>query len=299
MNVRKRIARTAREIVADKERKPPGKVITVFRKGDTPVLDMLDSIPREISAFRAGEYVHVSDLIGKCVRQIALSDRHSIPMPPQLLSASMGLTFAQGTAIHDYVKSLLQRKYLSSMYGRWSCACGHTTTVSPSYHKEVVGQSCGRCGGALSKYEEMELREPTLRIKGSPDVVISLDGRGTLHAIEIKSMASEQWKALVRPVPDHVTQVVLYWYLLRELGYRVSAHVSILYATKGFLFKGSPFKEFILDAESSLKHIEDYKEDAAALVAYAKTGELPPRIKCGTYKCPEAKKCHVALECFS
>lgn len=302
MATRKRIVRTARELKAEaKQGKPgkPGAVVAVYERTDTPVMDMLGSIPSKPSRFRAGDYLHVSDLINKCIRQIALSHRHSLPMPAESIHASMGLTFAQGDAIHDYIKQLMLSKYRKDMFGYWQCKCGDTRSSTPSYYSDVADLTCNTCSGKLDSYEELVLEDPKLKIRGSPDIVLRVNKDGVLYPIELKSIAHDQWKELTRAKPDHVIQVIFYWYLLRELGYKVSSVVSIVYATKGFVFKGSPFKEFVLSAEASLKYIADYIEDAQSLVKYYKTGELPPRIKCSTHKCPNAKQCHVALECFS
>lgn len=299
MVTRRRIVRSARELKTEVKVKKPGAVIPIYERTDTPVMDMLGSIPAKPSGFRAGEHIHVSDLINRCVRQIALSDKHSLPMPAQTITASMGLTFAQGDAIHDYIKSMMLTKYRKDMFGYWQCKCGGTKTTEPSYYASVSKETCDTCGGGLTEYEELVLEHPKLKIRGSPDIVIRVSKDGVLYPIELKSIAHDQWKDLTRAKPDHVVQVIFYWYLLRELGYPVSSVVSVVYATKGFVFKGSPFKEFVLDAEKSLKYLADYLEDAEALVNYYKTGKLPMRVKCSTHNCPDAKKCHVALECFA
>jgi hypothetical protein len=299
MVTRRRIVRSARELKANSKPKRPGAVIPIYERTDTPVMDMLSSIPAQQSKFRKGDFLHVSDLINKCVRQIALSHQHSLQMPAQTITASMGLTFKQGDAIHDYIKSMMLTKFRKDMYGFWHCRCGDTRTSEPSFHAEVKGQYCELCGTGLDEYDELVLEDPKLKIRGSPDIVMRVSKDGVLYPIELKSISHEQWKDLARAKPDHIVQVVFYWYLLRELGYKVSSVVSVVYATKGFVFKGSPFKEFVIDAEKSLKYIDDYIEDAQALVRFYKTGELPPRVKCSTHKCPDAKQCHVALECFA
>jgi hypothetical protein len=298
MTTRKRIVRSARDAKDATKPATKGQVVTIYRAEDTPVMDMLSSIPSRPSKFRDGEHIHVSDLINKCVRQIALSKELDLPMPAQIITASMGLTFAQGEAIHDYIKSMMLSKYRKDMYGMWSCKCGETKTDQPSYYAKVVDSVCESCGGPLDRYEELVLEHPRWRVRGSPDIVMRVSSKGVLYPIEIKSIAHDQWKVLTRAKPEHVIQVVFYWYLLKELGYPVSSVVSVVYATKGFVFSGTPFKEFVLDAEASLKYIDDYIEDAKALARYYKTGELPPRWKCASNSCPDAKKCHVVMECF-
>lgn len=290
MSIRKRIVRGAAKTSR-------GSIVRLFTKDDLPVSEMLQAARPPASPFRRGEYLHVSDLVGKCIRKIALAEHSGHAMPAESISHSMGLTFAQGTAIHDYIKDAFIRAHRSKLYGRWACRCGATCTEHATLYRAVKGDTCETCGGPLDLYEEAILRSASLGVRGAPDVVLHLEG-GALHIVEIKSKAHEQWKELVRPDPDHVIQVLLYWYIARELGWNLSAQVSILYATKGFMFSGSPFREFVLDAEASLPLLADYIEDAQALVAFKNTGALPRRVRCANIKCSDAKKCHVAMECF-
>lgn len=274
-----------------------GRIVDLFDHEDTPAMDMLRKAPHPPQDFRGGEYIHVSDLINKCVRKIALSEEAGLPMPVRSLSHSSGLTFAQGDAIHDYVKQRFAERYADSLYGRWSCLCGKTVSED-CVRTETEGETCESCGTDLYRYQELVLRHPALKIVGSPDVTLYMRRKACLHPVEIKSINHEEWKTLPRAKPDHVLQVLFYWFLLRELGYSVSDTVSVLYVTKGFVFKGLPYREFVIDAQENLHLIDDYREDAKNLVQYRSKGILPPRSLCSNQHSTEAKACHVVGECF-
>lgn len=274
-----------------------GRTVDVFDKEDSPVMDLLKKTSSTMRPFRTGDYVHVSDLVGRCVRQVALADKLNRPMPLDRLSHSMGLTFAQGDAIHDYVKSRVADASADSLYGRWSCQCGAVVTEE-GLLSEVPKDKCGTCNKVPFRYEEVVIRSEEYGIVGSPDIALHLRRKACLHLVEIKSIAHEQWKELTRPKPDHLVQNLLYWRLMKDKGYSMSRMISFVYATKGFVFKGSPFKEYVVDAEASMSYITDYLEDARNLKQYREGGDLPPRVLCASEGCAMAKKCHVAGECF-
>jgi len=286
-----------RRRVASADTLHDGGIVEVFEGDDTPVIDMLRRAPHPPDAFRKGEYIHVSDLIGKCLRSIALSREHELPMPARGVSHSMGLTFAQGTAIHDYVKGRFVERHKDSLYGKWACLCGKTITKECTGDK-IPEDKCGHCGTAPYRYEEVVIQNDTLMLRGSPDISMYMRKQKCLHPVEIKSMAHDEWKSIVRPKPDHLIQVLCYWYLMREAGYKMSTTVSVLYVTKGFVFKGTPYKEFLVDAQASLHYLDDYLDDAKALVAHTEGGVLPARVACAAINSPQAKKCHVVKECF-
>ena len=290
---------TKSRVVRRKKADPEGdSPVVVYGQDDTPVIDLLLSAKRKRDKFRRGEYLHVSDVVGKCVRKIALSEAHGMPMPTEPITHSMAMTFAQGSALHDYVKSALVRHPDMPLWGSWTCKCGASLEERRS-HAEVADLHCEDCGGPLDQYVEIDIKDTELLVSGSPDVILKEPTKSCYHILEIKSMSHEEWKGLVRAKPDHIVQVVMYWYLMRRAGFRTTSTVSVLYVTKGFVFKGQPFKEFVIDCDTALRHIDDYIEDAKAFARFRETGELPVRTKCATINCPEAKKCHVAMECFS
>jgi len=259
-------------------------------------LSLLKTVPRNTNTFRVGSYLHVSDLLGKCVRKMAISYVYDVAMPSQPIQESLALTFAQGTAIHDHIKSRMFSGHAGKMFGSWSCKCGDLHTKPSLYHK-VQNKRCSICGGAPINYNELELRDTELMLVGSPDITLYLDEYRAYYPIEIKSINHEEWKELARPKPDHVLQVLFYWYLLKKLGYPVTTQVSILYVTKGFIFK-SPYKEFIVFPESNISRLDEYLEEARALRDARNNVGIPIRSVCATPDTKTAKECHVCNICF-
>ena len=294
MNVRHRIAGRVKRT----PRKAEGEVVYAIDCEDTPVLDLLTWKSAGVSHFREGNHLHVSDLIGKCVRRIALSEEEGAPMPSQAITHSMGLTFAQGNAIHDYVRAVFIRQHSKVIFGSWRCVCGSLVHKGKTL-SEVGNAVCDKCGTAPTTYEELVLEDEGLRLRGSPDVLLRIGRKNTcLHPVEIKSISAKEWETLSRPKPDHVVQVLFYWRLLRKAGYAVSATASILYCTKGFMFRGSPFKEFVISAADSMHLLDDYIADAKAFALYKAEGVIPRRVVCSSLNCTDAKNCHVAMACF-
>lgn len=275
-----------------------GPIISI-RNGDELSLQLLRNCPREVSGFRHGP-LHVSDLLSKCLRKIALSAQLHKPMPAQQLADSMGLTFAQGVAIHDYVKKKFLQGHPDKLYGSWSCLCGATVT-QPMLYSKVTKVECDSCGGVTNRYVELDVLDTELDLIGSPDVVLYLADYEVYYPIEIKSITYDDWKEMVRPKPEHVLQVLFYWYLMRRAGYAVPDQVSIVYVSKGYVFK-SPYKEFTIPTPSEdvvLERIGDYVDEARRLKAYKETGAVPPRTMCPSMSCKEAKECHVNVICFA
>lgn len=291
--VRRRVRREVAKLGGE------GSVVTMD-VGEDFCIELLRKAPRPPQHFRKGEYLHVSDLLGKCVRKIALSEKLRRPMPDKPVSDSMALTFAQGTAIHDYIKVKLASGYVDQMYGRWGCTCGSTITC-PKTRAKVGSAVCDSCGTGLTNYHELELPDDELGVIGSPDVVLYIPEYEAYYPIEVKSITHDQWKELVRAKPDHVLQVLFYWLLMHRAGYRVPDQVSILYVTKATVFKGHPYKEFQIptrSAEEVEDRLREYLDDALALKAYKEGGKLPPRSICTNESCAEAKGCHVSIACF-
>lgn len=186
------------------------------------------------------------------------------------------------------------------MWGRWKCKCGLTTSSIPSLFREIPeDRVCTFCQEPLSIYEEVPMPDTELGIVGTPDLIIYRPAHKALHLSELKSISHEQWKELSRPKPDHVLQVMFYWHLMQRRKYRVTSHPSVLYATRGWMFTGDPFKEFPVDAAKEMPRLEPYLLDAAALQASRAGGPLPPRVTCADRMSPDAKKCEVCDACFS
>lgn len=303
MTVRKRVLGRSAQAPVSRVLRTRRNIAPVDSSGDIVrvteediALTLLKTSPVTLNHFRGGEFLHVSDLLGKCMRKIALSEVHDISMPAPYVHESMALTFAQGVALHDHVKGRIFAGHGDDMYGSWSCRCGALHTDTAAY-RNVKTKKCKVCGGTPTNYHELELRDPELKVIGSPDITIYLPKYGIYYPIEIKSINHEDWKELARPKPDHVLQVLFYWYLLRKLGYPVPSQVSILYVTKGFLFK-TPYKEFVVNAEDNISRLDEYLEEARMLAEARKNGTIPVRSFCSSKDCKPAKDCHVVNLCF-
>src|SRR5471030_2318835 len=110
-------------------RESPNQIVRC--PADEDVLkDILSKAPREPCHRRPGNHLHVSDLLSKCVRKIALCDRFGTPVRPQRLTPADVLVFAQGEAIHDAVKDMAGKGSPANIWGKWSCNCGYL------YHEE-------------------------------------------------------------------------------------------------------------------------------------------------------------------
>jgi hypothetical protein len=120
---------------------------------------------------------------------------------------------------------------------------------------------------------------------------------------EVKSITnnSNQFSDLRRPLPDHKTQILLYWWMAREQGIPLWDSVSVIYANKNYTM-GSPYKEYILTPTSLLDSIEGYLEEARELKQFRASKErehIPSRTLCATVSSPRAKQCQFCNICFN
>lgn len=285
--VAKRRGRGTKKPTKQRKRSPRrmdmGDVLTPLLRGPIP------------ERFRDGENFHVSDIIHKCTRKLAIHRRFKLPHAQEAIFDGRGLTFTIGDAVHDYIRNKIRIAAPSAIYGGWSCKCGETT-VDGTY-AEVKDIVCNNCNLPLTEYQEVELAVPHLMVEGHVDLTF-LDDDAFLFT-ELKSIAAKSWAELERPIPDHIVQIVTYWELARILDYPVHDKVSILYANKEFSFK-SPYKEYVLQPSEHLGRIDGHFEDLQMLVE-AVTDErapLPYRI-CANPEAPDAKKCEVCNVCFN
>lgn len=275
--------------------KPAKQVIKFIGSGgdDEPFTDMLRAMRPATQRFREGNNIHVSDLISKCIRKIALMNRLGLNHPLEVIQDGRGVTFAIGDAIHDYVKARMRDGHPDKVWAKWACKCGksHHTGV----YQEIKGKLCPGCGGQINNHHEVSLVDTDFNLVGNPDLEFLLPEYDAFLISEIKSMSAEKWKELARPVPDHVVQVTFYWYLKKKLGFRVMDRVSIIYVNKEFSFK-SPYKEFCF--KPSMDLLQPYLDDLDLLKAALDGGELPPRVMCRKMDSPDAKQCPVCATCF-
>lgn len=262
---------------------------------DTPdfVIDLLKAPPKR-NFFREGKYLHVSDLIYKCMRMVALSYRTDTKLVGDPLFDSTLTTFAQGDGIHDFVKSKARDVNPSAVYGVWSCVCEHTK-VTGTYAEAKQADACVKCEKPLNQYEELTVYNDDAMLVGNIDLTFLIEGY--LYICEIKSIKHEEWNTLERALPIHILQVLFYFWLARESGYSIHSQVSILYVTKNYV-RGSPYKEIVLNAGDMLHRLDDYIEDAKALKASRSGGDLPIRT-CPKIDAPTAKRCELASLCFN
>lgn len=266
--------------------------------GDEFVSDLLKTAKPNIRQFRHGKYTHVSDVIHRCVRQIALSRRLGIKHQPSRLFDGHALTYAQGDAIHDFIKKRFVEGHPDKVWARWACACGQTVTQPMLYARLNPAFACPNCKQVPNRYVEYAIEDDEHEVVGSPDLLLYLQQIAAFYLTEIKSMAKDQWDALVRPVPDHVIQGLFYWSLMHRKNYSMVDQFSIVYVKKEFSFKW-PYKEFIVRPQEEMDHLKPFVRDLELLVA-AKDPKapLPPRVVCSSPQAPEAKNCGVCVTCF-
>lgn len=273
-------------------------VIHEIEAADQFAIDLLKAGKPPFDSFREGKYTHVSDIISKCSRKIALIRRMGVKHTPRQLLDGHAITFAQGNAIHDFVKRRFIEGHPDKVWARWECRCGATMTEPMTYAEITADMACHICGHEPRTYHEVSFADETLEVVGSPDVILYMKQHPAYYPIEVKSMVAGQWDELQRPVPDHVIQALFYWKLMRDRKYPLASQLSILYVKKEYTWK-LPYKEFIIYPERELKKLKLFLEDLKVLAeARDPKKPLPPRVTCGTIDAPEAKQCPVCVTCF-
>jgi len=296
---RKAVGRSVDKVLRRRTRKAPklgAEVKPQIRAMTDPsmVVDMLKSSPGTMH-FREGEYLHVSDLVGKCMRKIALSIRTGVSMPSEPLFDSLGITFAQGNAIHEYVRdraAIVSSEYL---YGNWHCLC-KTEQFMGTHRESRKKPKCEKCGTGLDTYDELVVKNEDVKVTGAVDMPFLINDY--FYLSEIKSISKGQWDVLNRAKPDHVIQVLMYWWLMKEAGYKLYDQISVLYAVKEYVFK-NPYKEFVITPSEHIHRLEDYLQEARELKVSREGGDLPKRTSCPKENCPTAKKCNLSTVCFT
>lgn len=267
---------------------------TPYKTLDTESL-ITDILQRKtnVQHFRESEYIHVSDLIYTCARKIAFSKIVDIPNTPEVLPHGKAITFKIGESIHDYIVENVSS--VGDVLARWRCVCGETEQIGTK--SEVADIVCKTCNNGLDVYREIQLKDDEYKILGSVDLIVKIGDH--FHISELKSMAAARFSELERPLPEHILQVMLYWWLATRNEMPVTSKPSILYVTKDFTYK-NPFKEFTVDPADHLSRLEPLLEDAKRIVqAVSGSDTLPERVTCPTIKCPAAKQCPFSVRCFN
>lgn len=266
------------------------------------VSDILRQVPRLRRPNRNDGYTHVSDLIGKgkCMRQIAIARKYGTPLRPKRLGVFDRITFAIGDAVHDTMKMIATEGGPSAVWGNWKCSCGHLYHTDPCVHAEIDPEDvCELCGTPCNVYQEVPMFNEEYQIVGNPDLMLFLDDVGAFHIVELKSMKHEDFLDLSRPLPEHILQVVFYWFLVAMTGRKVTDRVSIVYITKGYQFKGEAHKEFMIDPRRELHRLEPYLADALRAKMSREHEVYPERKVCSGEYTTQAKKCEVCSLCFT
>ncbi len=112
-----------------------------------------------------------------------------------------------GTGVHTRWQEYLSNIPDVQLLGRWQCRrCLDRTdrdkeVLKPNYY-------CVNCNSYDWEYAEFRLEEPELRLVGRRDGKIIISGKKYL--LEIKSMRTEMFRNLTRPMDPHIRQIGLY-----------------------------------------------------------------------------------------
>jgi hypothetical protein len=266
---------------------------------DGPFSDLMRANRTVMRRPRGDDFLHVSDLLYKCLRRQAIVHVHRMPVRGTSMQLTEELTYAQGDAIHDVLKVRATLAAPDSMWGCWRCSCKALRIDEPCLRSQVPEEACQNCGEVPGIYVEVPMFNEELHLVGTPDVLLWKQAVQAFQITELKSMAHDRWKDLVRAEPDHVLQALFYWYLMRELGYQLTDTVSIFYATKSMVFRGACYKEFVIRPDTMLQRLDPYIEEARALKEALAGGAVPARIRCASPEATDAKACDVCQICFA
>ena len=250
----------------------------------------------EQNEFRKGEYLHVSDLLYKCIRKVALSEKLGEDIHAETIWPGRALTFQFGHTVEDYVRDLAKRNAPHQLYGNWLCPCERLYLEDRTWH-QVKNKNCKTCGHPPIKYKEKVVTNDEYMVTGSVDVPLLIEDYFYLN--ECKSMAGKSWQELKRPKPEHLLQVLMYWWLFKKAGFRLWDRVSVLYVNKEYMWSGLPFKEYWFQPSMIEDRLDDLLAEAKQFADFRKEGkELPPRAMCDDKDSPDAKHCQFRHVCF-
>lgn len=274
--------------------KPRAKIVTMSDEQDVIVPMLGGRYPQD--QFRHGEYLHVSDLLYKCIRKIGISDYMNEAIHAETVWPGRALTFRFGHTVQDYLTELLKENEPGKLFGDWTCACGHTHVEQKTWRQIKSTYECEKCGKIPDKYGEVIIRDDELKVVGSIDLTLLMDE--FFYLTEVKSIAAKGWQELNRPKPEHLLQVLFYWHLYKRAGWPLWDRVSVIYVNKEFMFSGVPYKEFWFQPSIIEDRLDDLLSEARELVEYRASGLLPKRTMCQDKDSPDAKKCQFRDICF-
>lgn len=278
----------------------PQEPVDVTERHDRPMGDVLDVVRTITRPARSDDYLHVSALIHDCMRSYALREARGGTVEAQALRLAEQLTYRQGEAMAEIIVKAVTGTTPASIWGNWRCRCHATETTTPCTKAESTALSpCTHCGQPLDEYREVSMFNEEYEIVGNPDILLFLEDANAFQGVELKSITPNEFPELARPKPDHVIQSLFYWWLMRQLNYRLTTTWSIVYLNKGHSFRGNPYKEFVVDMPSQVARLDMFLEEALALKQFREGGDLPPRVRCNTPNDAMAKKCNECQACFS
>ena len=264
----------------------------------TSVVSMMDSSPTEVRDYRS-EYTHVSSIVNpNCMRKLLLGSRDNMPVYRPWMKSSDKILWAMGRACEAHIRSqFITARAKKGIYGVWSCVCGVTSRTG--YYSSCV---CDKCGKDADVYGEYRVENHEVMLSGQIDLLVQLANE-RLVVVETKSMNKDEFDKLEAPVPAHILQALAYRRLLIETGFNMADEVCIVYASKGYVFKGSVYKEFCVNTGStsltSFMRVVDTMWDIARDTAeHRRNRTLPDRV-CSHVGDTKAKQCHKVAECFS
>ena len=271
-----------------------GSARTSVRQIANPVGRFIKQVP-VTRDYREGEYTHVSDLLYKCMRLVAISGQMGVLPPEEPIWPAMSLVHEMGEAGHDWVKGRIMQE-TGNVFGNWACICGHTT-VERALLKQAETNICEKCGYPADVYKELTLRDEEYKLVGNCDLAVEYANQYVLS--ELKTISRAQFDTLTDAKPDHKMQLHFYSWMAQREGLSVYKRMSVFYICREWVF-GSPFKEFIMDASESEEAIQPYLAEAAAIRDWKhRNGQLPQRTLCATKDDKRAVKCPMVSRCFS
>ncbi len=112
-----------------------------------------------------------------------------------------------GTGVHIRWQRYLMDIKDVQLLGMWKCRrCGDST--DPDKEVTLPEYACPKCGVTKWKYAEFRLTDPALNLVGKRDGKIIIGGK--IYLLEIKSMRTEMFRNLTKPVEGHIKQIAQY-----------------------------------------------------------------------------------------
>ncbi len=254
---------------------------------------------------RDGKYViHVSDLMKSetnnvfCPREFVLSYHSSDKYEVRSHTPGLELLYAFGNALHDHIRNIFIKHspYGKYAYGRWTCLCKAKAIVGT---KPLLKVKCKKCDTYVDRYNEYSLKLPRLGLVGHPDFLLKFANGFYLYEIKSINRKDIEFDDLTQPLGDHHLQNSFYYWMMQQLGYRISKMLRYVYVDRDprKIFRGEVYREFKKEV-SKFSRIQPFFNKAIAVREAIDTGVLPQKI-CDSFDCPRAKNCSRVVECFS